>query len=468
MDHWKWALSYWKGRGFLKGFVVGNLRYELSRGLLFFSRSRINKESQVITSAGRKGRGLGIDLSATEAYYLRGFGLEVNPSPRLSLTALISSSPLDASRDESGHAVSIRTSGYHYPSSSTERGGVELSTVAGHLDITLGKKGGFGLTMTDLKYSEAVSPPLEEGNFYDFRGTRRDFTGFDWDLVLGGLGFFGEGGVEIGRGKGIILGVESGAKDAMWSLLFRSYDPGCSPPFGNPFQSGSSAPTNERGFYSGLVLNVMPNIRLSLFVDVYRRLWRRVREPFPVARGEMFVEGKWRPERGVRVAFRFIERRGEKVEYAESLPKNSDDVMRRLRLQIDWSDRPLAFRGRYEQVLSGHSDLPEDGALLYFDTRLRPTSSFSLDLRVVFFGTESSSSSVYAYEVDLPGMMSITPFSGDGMRWYLYGRYDLRKDLRISVKFGETWKIKGGDLGSNERMLISDRSFGAQLDYVGR
>ncbi len=466
IDSWKWGLSYRKERGFLRGFAVGNLRFELSRGLLFFSNSRISKGSQVIISAGRRGRGIGIDLSSTEGYYLRGLGLEINPLPAVSVTALASSNPLDVSRDGSGRIISIRTSGYHYPTSSGDRGGLGLSTAAAHTDIDLGVRGRLGFTMADLRYSEAISPPLEDDNFHDFRGTRRGFAGFDWDLVLGNLGLFGEGVVEIGRGKGVLLGVESGTRAARWNLLFRSYDPDFSPPYGNSFQSGSGSPTNERGFYSGLVFNLNSDLRVSLFFDTYRRLWRRVREPFPVKGGEMFVEGKWRPKRGVWMSLRLIERRGINVESGEYLSRNRDDVTRKLRLQIDWSDRPLAFRGRYERVLSGYGSQSEDGALLYFDTRLRPTVDLSLDMRVLFFGTESTSSTVYAYEVDLPGRMRVVPFAGYGMKWYLYCRYAIRQDLKISIKFGEKGMVTG-ETESEERGMLYDRSLGIQFDYIG-
>jgi hypothetical protein len=466
LDSWKWAIAYRREKGFLRGFVTGNMRFELSRGLLFFSRSRISKGSRVIISADRRGRGLGIDLSSTEGYYLKGLGMELSPSPTVSVTALVSSSPLDVSRDESGRIISIRISGYHYPSASTDRGGLELSTAATHADIDLGVIGRLGFTMANLRYSEAISPPLDDDNYHDFRGSRRDFAGLDWDLVLGNLGLFGEGVVEIGRGKGVVLGVESGTRVARWNFLFRSYDPDFSPPFGNSFQSGSSNPTNERGFYSGLVFNVNSDLKMSLFFDAYRRLWRRVREPFPVKRGEMFVEGKWRPKRGVWVSLRLIERRGIKVESGEYLSMNRDDITRKLRLQIDWSDRPLTFRGRYERVLSGYGSLSEVGALLYFDTRLRPTVDFSLDMRVLFFGAESTSSTVYAYEVDLPGTMRVVPFAGHGMKWYLYGRYAVRQDLKISIKFGEKARIAEETEGAESGMMY-DRSLGIQLDYIG-
>jgi hypothetical protein len=464
MDNLKWALSHRRKAGILRQVVFGNIRYELSRGLFFYTRSRVNKASQVLAPAGRKGRGLGMDLSTTESYLLKGVGLELGIAPDLSLTALLSSTSLDVSRDETGGVTSVRTSGDHSHSSADNRDRITLTTIAGHLAFSPDRRGVLGLTLAELRYSEEIAPPLDNGRFHDFRGSKQIYAGLDWDFVYSGMGFFGEGGLELNRGWGYILGIENETGLARWNILFRDYDPDFSPPFGNPFQDGSGAPSNESGFYSGLDLKFTRDVRFALYLDSYRRAWRRIREPFPVKENEMFVEGRWRPKSGVWLAIRFIERRGEKVEYGELLSKNRDCVTRKLRFQIDWGDKPLEFRGRYEHVLSSRGyEYNETGSLLYFDTRLRARDRLSLDLRVTFFETESINSGVYTYEVSLPGLMRIVPLIGEGMRWYLNGRYRFRNDLTISVKFDET-TIFSMD-GSGIESARTDKTVGIQVDY---
>lgn len=463
-DNWKWAVSYRSGTGRVKNLSLGYLRYELSRGLLFFTRSRVSKGSQVIASVARTGRGLGPDLSSSEGYALRGIGLEIGLASNLALTTVASSSRLDVARDDSGNVTSVRTIGYHPASSSTDPDGISISTVIGHLDLALEKYGTAGFTLADLRYSEPIAPPIDMESFHDFRGRRRFFTGFDWDLTVSEIKLFGETGWERGRGSGIVAGLQGGTAPARWNFLFRGYDPDFSTPYGNPFQDGRGFPSNERGFYSGLEWTVTPDIRFALYIDSYRRSWRQGRDPFPESEREMFIEGRWRGGRYGQVTLRFLERRGEKAEREGNLTKNRDILTRKIRLQVDLEDGSLAFRGRYEQVISGLGDAPDEtGSLLYFDARYRHRNRLSLGLRVTHFASPSQSVAAYAYENDLPGVMNVASYNGDGMKWYLYGRYRLRKGMTISVKFDEMQRMMFDDY--EVPVVTANRMLGVQFDY---
>jgi hypothetical protein len=463
-DNWKWAVSYRSGAGRVKNLSLGYIRYELSRGLLFFTRSRVSKGSQVLASVGRTGRGLGPDLSSTEGYALRGVGIEVGLTAYLTLSTVVSSSRLDVARDDSGNVTAVRTTGYHTNTSSTDRDGLSLSTVIGHLDLAIERSGTVGFTLADMRYSEPITPPLEMESFYDFRGRRRSFAGFDWGLAVSEIKIFGDTGWERGRGAGIVAGLEGGSGSVRWNFLFRGYDPDFSPPYGNPFQDGRGFPSNEKGFYSGLEWVITPNARFALYIDSYRRSWRQGRDPFPESEREMFLENRLRCGKHGRITLRFLERRGERTETEGNLSKNRDILTRKVRLQIDWEDRPLAFRGRYEQTLSGTSAAPgERGSLLYFNARYDHGNRVSLDLRVTFFSSDSPSAGIYAHEMDLPGIMNVAAYNGGGMKWYLYGRYRFRKSVTIGVKFDETRRMVIDDQGIPAGG--TNRRLGVQFDY---
>ncbi len=465
VDNLKWSLSYDRKSGPVEKLVAGNLRYELSRGLLFFTRSRASKGSLVPGSAGRRGRGLGVDLSTTEGYVLRGLGLKIRLSDPVSLTILASSTPLDVSRDESGRAVSIRTSGYHTSSFTGERGGMGLFTFAGHADAGLGSFGNCGFTVADLKYTEPLLPLPEEGNYHRFRGSRRDFAGFDWDIILSGMGLFGEVVHELRRGTGIQAGVERGTGPTRWSILYRDYSPDFFPPFGNPLQDGTGAPGNERGFFTSLGFKLTPTVKMSLYIDACRRAWRRTDEPFPQERGEAFLEGRWRPVGGVQVVLRVSEKRGDSAMPVDHLRKNRKNLRRSLRMQMEWGSNRVRMRGRYEHVISAWSPVNgEHGDLLYLDTRIRPRDSWNFDLRVMVFGSDSISSAVYEYETDLPGLMRVLPMTGEGVRWYINVKWCGGRRWSVSAKYGETSRYADGGPETFLGGELTDRSFGVQLD----
>ncbi len=463
-DQWKISLAC-RREGLIRRVIAGNMRYELAGGLLFFTRSRISISSFEPGVIGRRGRGLGIDLSASEGYPLRGIGMEVEASPRLSVTVLGSSTPLDVDRDEVGRVTSIRSSGYHPSSSRADRGGVHLRTLAGHAAIRINGKNSVGLTMADLSYSEEIFPPLDEVNFYSFRGSRRDFAGIDWDFTPAKVGLFGEAAVEFDRGHGLVAGVEGGKGLIRWNFLVRDYSPDFSPPFGNPFQDGSGQPANERGIYTDVAWRWSPDLLVALYLDTCHRPWRREREPFPSSRSEVGVEAQWRMEERTRITVRYLESQGEAGEMGGIMEENRGQRKRKLRLQVDVDNSRIKLRGRYELVLYRPDLAPgAGGSLLYFDSRVRPRDFISIYLRVSFFGVESSRAMVYAYENDLPGVMHISSFSGEGMRWYVYGRYHLGEHLAFSAKYSEEARLLVEGSGPNSGDEVIERGFGMQID----
>jgi len=251
-----------------------------------------------------------------------------------------------------------------------------------------------------------------------------------------------------------------------WSMLFRDYSPAFAPPYGNPFQDGSGAPENERGLYAGMAVKLSPEARLSLFVDSYRRPWRSSRGPFPTRENEMFVQAEWRPEKNVRASLRYTSGSGERAQSEEGITKDRQNLTRRLRLQMEWKDKPMEFRGRYEIVISRQREQPgKKGSLLYFDTRFRPFATLTVDARMTAFGTEAYSSAVYAYEVDLPGVMSIPAFSGVGLGWYVLGKYSPTKRVMLSVKFSESVRRVSGGWSDDDPVTAMDRKLGLQFDY---
>ncbi len=466
IDNWKWSILFRKKDGVLRSLAVGNIKYELSEGLLFFSRSRMSKGYLAPGSTGREGRGLRVDLSSTEGYLLRGAGLALSMPGGIVLTTLFSRAPLDVSRDDDGRVTTIRTSGLHLPGSTADRDGINLSTFAAHLQASRGMIESIGVTFVGLGYSEPVLPILREDNYYSFRGSQRCFLGFNWALARSGLGFFGESGVETGRGRGLLLGLEREMGSVRWSMLFRDYSSAFAPPYGNPFQDGSGAPENEQGLYAGMAVRLSPEARLSLFVDSYRRPWRSSRGSFPTRENEMFVEAEWRPEKGVQASLRYTSGSGEKAESEEGITKDRQNLTRRLRLQMEWKDEPMEFRGRYEIVISRHGEQPgERGSLLYFDTRFCPFATLTVDARMTAFGTETYSSAVYAYEVDLPGVMSIPAFSGTGLGWYVLGKYRPTKKVMLSAKFSERVRRVSGGGTDGDLVITMDRKLGLQFDY---
>ena len=91
----------------------------------------------------------------------------------------------------------------------------------------------------------------------------------------------------------------------------------------------------------------------------------------------------------------------------------------------------------------------QEGIMLYHDVIYRPKSSpFDFSMRYVIFDTDGYDSRLYAFEQDVLYFYSIPALSGTGSRYYIVGRYTLKKGVDFWVKWSR-WHYLDRDVISS-------------------
>ena len=91
----------------------------------------------------------------------------------------------------------------------------------------------------------------------------------------------------------------------------------------------------------------------------------------------------------------------------------------------------------------------------------------SLVGRVILFDTKSYNTRLYEFENDLRGVMTNLPMFGEGFRWYILLNYEIIKNLKLYLKYSETFKpnLKSISSGNSEITGNVDNRISFQLDY---
>lgn len=393
----------------------------------------------MIQGVKRKGRGI-IPYTPTDQFYsLNGLGLKLSWRS-LMISAFLSNRRLDATITADGYASSVYQGGYH-------RTGVEEDKrnrlqerlyglrIEGNPIFPLR----LGSTFYLSRYSPRLFNPDYERKRFSLRGKEKRVGGLDLDAQLGAINIFGELAF-FPESSAWVLGTQLEEEKVEATVVYRHY----SPSFVNLYCGGfsDSGPTNEKGFYLGLRLKILPKTELRFYLDLFRHPWRRYYQVMPWEGEKYLILLKRRIIKGFDLSLRGTGTKGELAtkisdRYGNKRSINQDYSKRGLRLQMDWKPSgAISFRQRWERLWV---DLPdnqrEKGSLLRLDFAVRPKGKARVGCGVYFFKTDSYDSRIWIYESGLPSVIRSLPIFGEGRRLYLWGRFNPLASIWISLKY---------------------------------
>ena len=96
------------------------------------------------------------------------------------------------------------------------------------------------------------------------------------------------------------------------------------------------------------------------------------------------------------------------------------------------------------------------------------SKAISMTARWTCFQTGSYDSRIYAYEHDLPGVLTIRPLYGRGIRWFVLIKGKPFRGLTVSFKYSLMTRYGVCSLGSgNDRMEGNkEHQCGIQMDFI--
>ncbi|MFC1489951.1 hypothetical protein ACFL6K_01950 [Candidatus Latescibacterota bacterium] len=257
--------------------VLGDFRPGFGQNLVF-SRYGRNYNSGVDAIANNS-KIVGNSLF-DETLYLRGAYVSMVKG-NFSTTFFSSLRKLDATLDESGNAVTIRNTGYHY--SGTDRENLSESINAARVEYNNQNRLKFGIAGVSLHYSPALARKMEDRNINYPKGSKFGYISFDGEITNGSTVMFFEH-VESSKDENASLaGLRIKNKDVIGSVILRNYSKGYMAPRSGGFSSFGQT-SNERGVYSAIQAKLPHSSTITISLDIARTLSRTFSEKMPLSR----------------------------------------------------------------------------------------------------------------------------------------------------------------------------------------
>jgi hypothetical protein len=322
--------------------------------------------------------------------------------------------------------------------------------------------------------SVRLDPEMRSRDPRAFRGAGTTLGSADLRWKHGPAMVFGEVAFAQGAGSGVLAGVllEAGLRTS-GGLMLRRYTPGFWSPFGGAYAQWSGL-RNEEGVAFAVETAPLQHVRVTAFVDLFRRPAPGPSEVFPVRGLEQSVECSARLLRGVEVTARYALRNVADVQeqtddMGRTVHVEADRRKERMRVTVAYAPGPgVRVRARAEWCFVRYAPgaAAETGTLLWQDVRVGLLEGLTVEARAALFDTPSYESRFSVMENDLPGVFSVPSLYGRGLRWYLLLGYRPVEQVRIGIRYAETRKEGVRSIGSGLQEIggDTDNALGVQVD----
>ncbi len=437
--------------------IAGDFLVEGGQGISLWRGYDVSKGVNVVAPVQRKARGLVPYSSADEHGFLRGVAFQFESSD-FSVTGFYSNRKLNGTLDTtSGRETitSIYTSGYYRTENEKQKQSTFTENMfGGTVTYKLSETNTVGLN----GYYSSYSLPLMLSN--GFSNDENSIVSLNYNFVFQKLKLFGEWGRSSSNaisGNSSFLLKPTQQIDIITS--YRNYGTGFFNLHGNGFAEGSDL-SNEEGWYLGMKMKLHRLLNVSSYFDVFRFPEATFSSLFP-SHGNDFM---------MNVESRFVNKLLATLRYSRKRIEEDGAIRTKQSIRVNGDyklSRNVKLRGRVEFVDVDKNNLKEKGLLAYGDVGVNATRNLSFNFRLVFFKTDSFDAGVAEYENDLPGVLSVPILYGEGVRWYMFVKYEVINALQLTMKYSDIIREDVKRIGSGLDELPSnhDNRIGLQIDY---
>ncbi len=433
--------------GKCKALALGDFTVNMGQGLLIWQNLAFRKGGEVMMIR-RQSPVFKPYHAAGEANFHRGIGITVGAG-RWALSGFASWRRLDGNQaldsvTGTPYISSLLSTGLH-------RTPGELADRNTQAQFTLGAVAAYqhqalhvGLNALAYRYALPFRKTTELYQLYALRGGSTQLASLDLHYTYKNVHGFAECAVTQSGYPALLAGMLMSLSASVdLSLLFRKLHPGYTAPQANAFTE-STLPVNEQGCYAGISIRPGASWKLDAYADHYFFPWLRYRLPAPARGRDYMLQLQFKRGKYLEMTARY--RSETKDEQAAPLETDRfRTVMPATRSQFRWEleykmQPAWLFRCRADLIhfkAFGHS--LQQGWLLFGDCQYKPPAAgWSLSFRLQVFESDSYDTRLYAYEQDVQYSFSIPAFYNRGWRFYLLGKYRLRKNLTCWMRLAQT------------------------------
>lgn len=463
------GFDFYSGNVFLKNagrftkVIVGDYSLQFGQGLSLWSGLGIGKGAEVASSA-KQDMGLRPYTSTNEALFFRGLAATIKIR-KLLYTPFISYSDFDASlafsKVNTAEITSFGISGLH-------RTQTEIANKNSASQLVFGNTIQYDAQNLDIgitAYHTSFDHTFEKGKFlynqFDFSSKSLTNFGLNYSYTNRNNYFFGEAAHSLNSGFAFVNGILTSLSPQVSTiLLYRNYDKDYHSFYNQAFSEASTA-VNEKGFYSGLVIKPVSQIELSGYFDIFSFPWMKFRVDAPSKGYEFLSQLVYTFGKKLKVSARYRIQLKEENDDVEQTVNTLEEVSRQnYRLELNYKvgdDFIIRNRAEISQYRKSNSS-DERGYMIFQDLIYNPIQSkFSGNLRFAIFDTPGFDTRIYAYENDVLYSYSSPAYQNRGLRFYINGRYTVKKGVDIWAKYSITNYTNIDQIGSGLDMIQGNK-----------
>lgn len=430
--------------------ALGDFTVNMGQGLIHWQSLALGKGSEVMMIK-RQSPTLMPYRSAGEFHFKRGIGFTMRKG-NLESTLFFSRRRVSAnlnSEDSTQGFTGFSGSGYHRTPSEIEDRKKLGETSAGATLHLATRKGRVGLNAVMYAFSLPLQKRDAPYRLFAINGDRWWNASVDYAQTFGNLHTFGEFAIDRRQSfawvQGMLLSVDP-AVDV--SVLYRRIDMRYQSVSGRAFTE-TSMPTNETGFYAGVLIRPAYGWTINAYADVFAFPWLRYRVNGPTRGGDILMQIHYQPNKSGEAIVRFrCERKAiNGTNIVLDAPVMQDKKNLRLHVGLK-AGQHWNLRMRTETVWYKKEDKREQGFLAFIDAGGAVSRKVDIGSRLQYFETNSYDSRVYAYESGGGSGFSIPAFSGKGIRVITHIKYSPVSWCGVWFRVGRSFFEEGTEIGS--------------------
>ena len=438
---------YAKPGGKLKALALGDYQLKFGQGLVLWSGMKSGK-SVFTTNIMNKERGVQKYSSTDENKFMRGAAATFKIK-KIEITTFLSYKKIDANfsytdtLEKEPYVSTVLITGYHRTVSEIENKDAIGELSYGSNITYRGKTFRAGLTFLNYKISSAVAEKNEPYNLYRFTGNTNFNVGINYVYNYKKYTQFGEAAMSANGATAWLNGfLLSAAPGVSIAVLQRKYASAYHSSYANGFSEASTL-GNENGFYAGVELHPVKNLKLSAYFDFFKFPWLRYRLNKPSEGNEYFMQSDLYISEKFSVYLRYKNERKflNESDENEILRSVLNIQKQQLRLHFEHKiNENITLRNRIEYACY-KKEMTENkyGFLVYQDVNFNFNKiPLKINLRFAIFDTDNYDSRIYAYENDVLYGYSIPAYYNNGIRSYLNIHYNLGKNTDIWFRIAQS------------------------------
>ena len=364
---------------------------------------------------------------------------------RLDIILIYSDRKLDA-REEDDQIVSLQSSGIHVSESEkANEDNLREALTAGHLNVSLSDNFSIGVSGSQSNFSPGFAKPDSITDTFGFSGEVLNVIGSNVKLSADRFYLTGEY-AETDKGGKAVKGNLFFQQDKIKTLISVRKLSEDFKNFRSLYPDG-----NETGYTFGAAMPFWQDGSVNVFYESWQREWR-------TSTWEMPPEGN---EGSLCFSKTILDNQYSiRLRHTENNPEFGGTARDQIRLNITRKYESKAFLFRFETIQSNSDSDIYTGYLTTcaFEFKfLRNRAKVSLS----GFTVPDYDCRIYRYEYDIPGIMSVPFFIGDGVDLNIYYNYQISKSLQFAFKTSITSYFDRPDNLSQE----TDKRFSIYLDY---